>query len=102
MAREYNALQHNGLNLKGMRMSKRTDFALRGLTGIGILILVAAGLTVTMRQGVNAEEAADPGRATGPGPQETPRMNSTTTKGALPPIDLAAPKKIETATFALG
>jgi hypothetical protein len=90
-------------------MAIRSTFVLRSLAGMCILIVATAGYALLSHNGgeraAHAEEAADSVRVTTLAPGETPRMNTTTQTGAapgIPAIDRAVPKKVETATFALG
>ena len=85
-------------------MASRPTFLLRTLSGAGIVVLIACGCVMLTRGDADrvayAEDAGSPARTS---PQETSPMNSSPrAAAALPAIDLAVPKKTETATFALG
>ena len=79
---------------------------LRSFAG-AVVVLIGAAVVLAERPRTRLhvatqqdEPAPQPSLSTTP--QEKPAMTARTTPHAIPAIDQAAPKKVETATFALG
>ena len=80
---------------------------LRSFAGAAVVVLIGAAVVLAERPRTHTDVATQQDEATpqpslSPTPQEKPAMIARTTPNAVPAIDLAAPKKVETATFALG
>jgi len=77
-------------------------FPLRSVAGAAIVVLIGAAVVLADRPQQQHQTAVQQDESSPPLP-ENPAMNSPAkTAHAIPPIDRATPKTVETATFAMG